>query len=194
MEHKKNFSRVLQIIVSIISIISVLFLVWNKYAEINNKLIMLSEKVNLLSDHLSKNILDRLSYTDTRRLVTMLFRETGNFVDSGYSKSIVFSPVTSADNNFLIFHAKPGQEVDLTISAHASNSTTSLLILVDNYPWKKVPSLPFTTVRTTITKFLQYDLPPGGNIHIVKFIPENLSDDDLVVIEVIVIVKNVSIS
>jgi hypothetical protein len=113
-------------------------------------------------------------------------------VDSGYSRTFVFSPGVADDRNQLIFYAEDGQPVKVSINGYSrGDSDTGFRILVDNSPWEGVRELPFNSfhmANINITNKLKFDQPPQGNLHALKFVPERLEEDSLIVLECLVLV------
>jgi hypothetical protein len=117
-----------------------------------------------------------------------VFSQLTKRVDSGYSKTFIFAPGSHSDN-FLRFYAEEGQSVKMTIVAHAvSTEPLSFRVIIDGRPWGSPRSIPFEIVHGTITKLLHFDIEPGGNLHTLSFVPDNLKQDSIVVIECLILV------
>jgi len=112
-------------------------------------------------------------------------------VDSGYSRTFIFTPNSMDKNCDLLFFAEKGQPVKVTINGTSRGSKLSTFkVFVDNAPWEHARELPFNIVHADITDKLKYDQPPGANIHILRFIPAQLEEDALIVLECLVLVYN----
>lgn len=124
-------------------------------------------------------------------LSTYVLAEITKRVDSGYSRTFIIAP-NSMDKNFdLLFFAEKGQPVKVTINGTSRGSELSTFkVFVDNAPWEDTRELPFNMVHGDITDKLKYDQPPGGNIHVLRFIPGQLEEDALIVLECLVLVYN----
>lgn len=119
--------------------------------------------------------------------------EISKHVDSGYSATFIFSQ-DSKPNAQLQFFAEKGQTVKVTISGNASGSQRRVFkVLIDNVPWEGDRDLPFNLVHGDITDKLRWDIPPGGNVHALRFLPgrlENDSKDSVAVFDCLVVVYN----
>jgi hypothetical protein len=116
--------------------------------------------------------------------------EISKQVDSGYSATFIFSQ-NSRPNAQLQFFAEKGQTVKVTISGNALGSQPTVFkVLIDNVPWEGDRNFPFNLVHGDITDKLRWDIPPGGNVHALRFLPGKLENDSVVVLDCLVVVYN----
>ena len=112
-------------------------------------------------------------------------------VDSGYSKVFIFSGSTASDDTQLMFYAVPSQPVKLTICASATGPPLTVKVLLDGELWTSFKT-PYNIVQGDVTKKLRFDVPPGENVHTLKFIPPGIvakqSASDVAVVECLVMV------
>ena len=114
-------------------------------------------------------------------------------MDSGYTKTIVFSQGAPADANFLRFYARKEQEVELTILATGTvDSQAKFKIILDGKTWREPRGFPYTLVQGNITEHLRSDAAPGANLHTIRFVPLDLDESDRAVIDCVILVKNPS--
>lgn len=153
-----------------------------------------------ISDKVKAALLEDESFNDQlitddhkRAIAEQIARSSGQHVDSGYTKTIVFSPEASGDDNFLIFYARKEQEVELTILATATvGSQAQFRVVLDRRAWGEPRPFPYTLVQGNITEHLRFDADPGANLHVMRFVPVNLKENERAVIECVVLVKNAS--
>ena len=81
------------------------------------------------SENLLRPIVE--SIYPTSYITKQIARSSGEHVDSGYTKTIVFSQEAAVDSNFLIFYARKEQEVELTILATATDSQAKFKKLLE---------------------------------------------------------------
>jgi hypothetical protein len=118
-----------------------------------------------------------------------VFKQMTKRVDSGYSKTFIFAPGSHCDDNTLRFYAEEGQSVKMTIDAHAvSPETLSFRVDIDGKPWESPRTIPFNIVHGTITKYLRFDVEPGGDLHTLRFVPDNLKNNSIVIIQCLILV------
>lgn len=111
-------------------------------------------------------------------------------VDSGYSGTFIFAP-NSREKNTQLFFAEKGQTVKLTINSNSIGSKKSKFkAYIDGELWGGIRELPFNLVHGDVTDELKFDREPGGNIHALRFVPDQLEEDALVIIECLVLVYN----
>jgi hypothetical protein len=132
----------------------------------------------------------KISEDDRTRITSDVTKRLCDYIDSGYSKTFVFSPDSPPDDNFIIFYARAEQEVEINIIANSTNANSNFRILIDNKEWGDLRNFPYNLMQGKITSLLRYDTAPGGNLHVIKFIPEGLSQEEYAIIDAVVIVKN----
>jgi hypothetical protein len=142
-------------------------------------------KVELAKDESFRDII-----IDEEKSAGAILKILGKNVDSGYSRSIIFSKETTREKNFILFYALKNQEVELTILAQSDNQSASFSVTIDNQPWGKERKFPFVMVQGNITKYLRFDEAPGANLHTIRFIPKNLSENDRANIDCVILVEN----
>lgn len=124
-------------------------------------------------------------------LSTYVLTEITKRVDSGYSGTFIFAPNLTDKNTHLLFFAEKGQPVKVTIKGSSRGSKPSKFkVYIDYLPWGDARESDFNIVHADITDKLKYDIEPGGNIHVLKFIPDQLEEDTLIVLECLVLVYN----
>lgn len=124
-------------------------------------------------------------------LANQLVRMAARDVDSGYSKHISFTAAGGDEANFLIFYALKSQEVEVTVIGSATaNSRATFRAVLDGKAWLEDKSFPYTLPGAIVTDRLTYDSEPGGNLHTLKFVTDNLDDSERAVIDFVVLVKN----
>ena len=122
-------------------------------------------------------------------LSTYVLAEITERVDSGYSRTFIFALKSTDKNCDLLFFAEKRQPVKVTINGTSRGSELSTFkVFVDNAPWEDTRELPFNIVHADITDKLKYDQPPGANIHFLRFIPAQLGEHALIVLECLVLV------
>ena len=142
----------------------------------------------LLKDTMFKVLL--LTEENKTDITAEISRSLGEHVDSGYTKTIIFSQEAAADSNFLIFYARKEQEVELTILATATGSQAKFRLILDGSTWDEPQEFPYYQVAANITEHLRFDREPGGNLHRMRFQPVDLNESDRAVIELVVLVRN----
>lgn len=146
--------------------------------------------IETLRGYYAAGAFGELSKKQLDELAVYVLEKSCELVDSGYSKTIIFSKDSPADDNFIIFHANKGQNVDITITARSSKPDAKFRVVIDDRIWgPALRNFPFDMVGVSIAEGLRFDIPPGGCIHIVRFVPENISDSDLAVIKCLILVK-----
>jgi hypothetical protein len=124
-------------------------------------------------------------------LSTYVLAEITKRVDSGYSGTFIFAPKSPDKNAQLLFFAEKGQSVKVTINGNSLGSKRSKFrVFIDNTPWGDSRELPFNLVHGDVTDKLKFDVEPGGNIHVLRFVPNPLEEDALILIECLVLVYN----
>ena len=148
-------------------------------------------KAELLADPQFKEA--RLTEEHKRAISEQIARSLSEHVDSGYTKTIVFSERAPADDNFLIFYARPEQEVEVTILATATVGTEAKFrVTLSGRAWGEPRAFPYTMVQGTITEHLRFDAEPGANLHVLRFQPIDFLESDRAVIQCVVLVRNAS--
>lgn len=148
-------------------------------------------KAELLSD---ESFNDGL-ITDEHKgaIADQIARSISEHIDSGYTKTIIFSDEVPPDQNFLIFYARKGQEVELTLLANAiAGPDARFRMTLDNQSWGEPRSFPFNIVQGNITEHLRFDAAPGANLHMIRFTAEGFQDGDRAIINCVVLVRNPS--
>lgn len=146
-------------------------------------------KAELLSDPQFNDAL--ITEEHKRAIAEQIGRSIGAHVDSGYTKTIVFSERAPAEDNFLIFYARPEQQVEVTILASATvGSEAKFRVTLGGRAFGEPRPFPFTLVQGTITEHLRFDAEPGANLHILRFQPVDFAEGDRAVIQCVVLVKN----
>jgi hypothetical protein len=90
----------------------------------------------------------------------------------------------------LIFYARRDQKVEATILSEGIGSDAKMRMILDGKTWGEPLALPLTLFNVDITEKLRYDIPPGGNLHTLRFIPETSNDEFSAVIDSVILVKN----
>lgn len=109
-------------------------------------------------------------------------------VDSGYSSSFILTTKNRDQNTQILFYAEEGQTVHVTWNASSLGpNPVKLKVLVDNSLWQE-SELPDYIVQGNVTEQLKFNIKPGANIHHLRFVPVNLDDESIVVIDSLVLV------
>jgi hypothetical protein len=116
-----------------------------------------------------------------------------HYVDSGYSKTFLFSKTDTGEDNVLMFYAQKNQRTSVELSASATSKKsgdTKLRIFVDDTQLTTDQLLPYSIANADVTDKLQFNRQPDGNLHIIKFQPIDLPPETRVSINCVVIVAN----
>ena len=96
-----------------------------------------------------------------------------NFVDSGYSRAIIFSEDSPKYNNSILFQARKDQNVTLTIKSGSNVNDAKFMTLIDRILWEngtdRFRSFGFSSYDIEINNFLRFDGPVSGNTRLTMY-------------------------
>jgi len=163
------------------------------YSKMKSDISKDEDFINKLKQEISKDrdfFKSVINDEEKTKIAENIIKSIGDRVDSGYTKTIIFSEESRPNENFMIFYARSDQKVEATILAKAFGSDAKLRVILDGKTWGEPLELPLTLFNVDITKKLRHDIPPGGNIHMLRFLPEPPKDEFNAVIDSVILVKN----
>jgi hypothetical protein len=111
-------------------------------------------------------------------------------IDSGYSRTFVFSNDSLLKDNFILFYAGDDQDVLATIKAQSRDPDAKLQVLLDQRLWQDQALDSFSVHEAKLTDRLRFDVPPGRNMHMLRFVPQDLDDGEVAVVDALVLVHD----
>ncbi len=121
-------------------------------------------------------------------LTPKIMGEVVKKVDSGYSRSFILRSDDPTSDTDLLFYAEPGQVVRLVMKAEAYGPKPKIQILIDNVPWLE-KEVPFQINLADISEHVRRDAE-GGNIHVMKVVPRDVTSGSTTVLQCLVLVAN----
>jgi hypothetical protein len=111
-------------------------------------------------------------------------------IDSGYSRTFVFSNDSLLKDNFILFYAGEDQDVMATIKAQSRDPDAKLQVVLDQRLWQDQALGSFSVHEAKLTDRLRFDVPPGRNMHMLRFVPQDLDDGEVAVVDALVLVHD----
>lgn len=115
---------------------------------------------------------------------------TASRIDSGYSRTFVFSNDSLLKDNFILFYAGEDQDVMATIKAQSRDPDAKLQVVLDQRLWQDQALDSFSVHEAKLTDRLRFDVPPGRNMHMLRFVPQDLDDGEVAVVDALVLVHD----